>query len=179
MLKNTDSSYGLVTRLLHWLISITIIIMLIVGFTMTSMPPSDSKWELYGMHTATGVIVLFLVSLRLLWRFSNVQVKLPFDLPGWQKFASRITHYILYLFMFLMPVSGILMSRFGGHEINVFGFFTISALEKNMELAKFFHSLHVISAFCFTGLICLHIAAGLYHHFVRKDNVLMRMIRER
>ena len=178
MLKNTSSSYGLITRLFHWLISIMIIALLIVGFTMTSMETSANKWELYSMHKATGVIVLSLVSLRFLWRLANIQLDLPADLPSWQKLASRITHYLLYVFMFLMPISGVLMSILGGHEVNVFNLFTIPATaEKNVDLARFFWNIHGISAFTFAGLIGLHISAGLYHHFIRKDNILSRMIK--
>ncbi|MFK7968680.1 MAG: cytochrome b [Rickettsiaceae bacterium] len=177
MLKNTSSSYGLVSKLFHWFMSLIIISLLIVGFTMTSMESSDNKWELYFMHKATGVVVLSLVILRLLWRLINIQLDLPADLPSWQKLASRVTHYLLYIFMFLMPVSGVLMSILGGHEVNVFGLFTVpAATEKNTSLAHFFHDLHGISAFAFAGLIVLHISAGLYHHFIRKDSILKRMI---
>ena len=100
MLRNSSSSYGLVSKLFHWCVSLIIIGLLIVGFTMTSMEPSADKWELYSMHKATGVVVLSLVSLRFLWRLINVKLDLPADLPSWQKLASRVTHYLLYVFMF-------------------------------------------------------------------------------
>lgn len=177
MLKNTSSSYGLITRLFHWLISVAMITMIIVGFTMTSMAPSDDKWQLYGLHKASGVLVLALVFFRLLWRIINATVDLPSDLPGWQKLASNLTHYLLYMFMFLMPISGLLMASLGGHDINVFDLFTVSAFVKNIPVATFFHSIHVISAWGFSGLIALHICAGLYHHFIRRDNILVRMVR--
>lgn len=177
MLKNTVSSYGLISKLFHWLIGIAIIGLLVIGFTMVSILPSTDKWQLYAMHKATGVVVLFFVLLRFLWRFINIKLELPADLPLWQKLASKITHHLLYIFMFLMPVSGILMSRFGGHEINVFNLFIIPPLEKNITLARFFNNLHEVSAFLFAALIGLHISAGLYHHFIRKDNILSRMIK--
>lgn len=177
MLKNTLSSYGLITKLFHWFIGIAIVGLLVIGFIMVSMLPSADKWQLYSMHKATGVLVLFLVSLRVLWRWINVKLELPADLPLWQKLASKFTHSLLYLFMFLMPVSGILMSRFGGHEINIFNLFLIPPLEKKPVLASFFNNLHGVSAFVFAALIVLHISAGLYHHFVRKDNALIRMIK--
>lgn len=177
MIKNTKSSYGLITKLLHWVIGIGIIGMLVVGFIMTDMPPADEKWQLYFVHKSIGVTILGLVALRILWRFVNVQLDLPSDLPGWQKSASKITHFLLYVFMFLMPVSGVLMSRFGGHEINVFNLFTISALEKDPALSSLFSNMHGFSAIIFSLLIALHVCGGLYHHFVRRDNILIRMIK--
>lgn len=177
MLKNTSSSYGIVTILFHWCIGIAIIGLLIVGFIMTSMESSVNKWELYSTHKALGVTVLLFVVLRFLWRLINIELGLPADLPSWQKTASKITHYLLYVFMFLMPVSGVLMSRFGGHEVNVFNLFVIPPLEKNPDLAGFFNNLHGVSAVVFASLIGMHISAGLYHHFIRKDNILLRMIK--
>jgi cytochrome b561 len=144
---------------------------------MTLMNPSNDKWQLYFMHKSIGAIILSLVILRFLWRLINIRLDLPADLPVWQKLASKITHYLLYIFMFLMPVSGILMSCFGGYEVNVFNLFIIPSIEKNIGLASFFNNLHGISAFIFTGLITLHISAGFYHHFIRKDNILIRMIK--
>jgi cytochrome b561 len=177
MIKNTSDSYGLVAKVFHWLISLIIICLLTVGFTMTSMDPSDEKWQLYSGHKATGVIVLSLVILRFLWRLINTEVLLPASLPSWQKAAARATHYMLYFFMFMMPISGVMMCRFGGNDIDVFGMFTIHALEKNPDTAKLFWQFHTWAAIGFVALIALHILAGLYHHFIRKDRVLIRMIK--
>jgi cytochrome b561 len=76
-----------------------------------------------------------------------------------------------------MPVSGSLMSLLGGHDINFFNLFTIKSFMQNKEIAKIFWNIHVYSAFALTATLILHILAALYHHFIRKDNVLMRMIR--
>jgi cytochrome b561 len=66
MIKNTDNHYGIIAKLFHWLIAIAIISLITVGFIMSDMPPSPDKYELYGMHKASGVIVLMLVTLRVL-----------------------------------------------------------------------------------------------------------------
>lgn len=79
MLKNTSSSYGLIAKLFHWLMGLVIIGMLIVGFYMTSMDPSDDKWQLYFFHKSIGVIALVLVGLRLLWRVINTTLDLPVE----------------------------------------------------------------------------------------------------
>jgi len=177
MLKNTQDSYGLVARIFHWLMSIMIIILLTVGLIMTSMEPSDQKWEIYGMHKATGVVILFLACLRLLWRGINSAVTPPAGLNNLQMVGAKIVHYLLYICMFLMPISGIFMSLYGAHDIHVFGLFTIPAFEQNKELSGIFQFIHHTTAFILISLIVLHFAAAIYHHFIRKDNVLTRMIR--
>jgi len=178
MLKNTKSQYGLVARFFHWSMSPMMIGMLILGFVMTSLERSDFKFELYYWHKATGVFVLLLAFLRLLWRFMNTSLELPSSLPAWQKIASKITHFLLYASMFFMPCSGILMASLSGRDINVFNLFIIPAFfEKNLELASLCSDLHTVCAFTLCGLISLHIFAALYHHFVLKDNLLTRIIR--
>ncbi len=177
MLRNTENSYGFIAKLLHWIIALMILGLLMVGFIMESMEPSEQKWQLYGYHKATGFTIFILVTIRIVWRLINIEVLLPQDLPHWQVIVSKITHYLLYLFMFLMPFSGIMMSRLGGHNINVFDLFTIPAAAKNPELAGIFHKTHGLAAYGILAFILLHIGAALYHHFIRKDNVLMRMIR--
>ncbi|MCF8493895.1 MAG: cytochrome b [Rickettsiaceae bacterium] len=178
MLRNTENSYGLIARILHWVIAFSIIGLISVGFFMSSMEPSPEKFELYGMHKAFGVIVLSLVVLRIIWRLSN-KVVLPLaDLPNIMKLAAKLGHLLLYIFMLIMPISGVMMSRFGAHDIPVFGLFVIPGLEKNEELSTLFHTIHVTAIWGFIAMILMHIGAAFYHHFIRKDNVFVRIIKQ-
>lgn len=178
MLRNTENSYGLIARILHWVVAFSIIGLICVGFFMSSLESSPEKFELYGMHKAFGVTVLFLIVLRIIWRLSDKIVLPPSDLPHIMKLGAKSGHFLLYLFMLIMPISGVMMSRFGGYDIPVFGLFTISSLEKNKELATLSHTIHVTAIWGFIALIVLHIGAAFYHHFVRKDNVLIRMLKQ-
>lgn len=177
MLKNTETSYGTITKLFHWLSALMICSLIIVGFIMSSMQPSPEKFQLYYMHKANGVILLILIILRIIWRLNNKQVKLPSDLSLFVKTCAILTHYLQYVFMLLMPISGILMSTLSGKEIPVFGIFTVPAFEKNSQLAGIFYKIHVTAVSFFIALIIIHILAALYHHFIRKDEVLIRMIK--
>ena len=175
MLKNIENSYGLVAKLFHWLVGLMIIIMLIVGFTMVNMEDSAQKWQIYPLHKATGMAVLFLVSLRLLWRLINVSVLQLNDLPQWQKKAANLNINLLYIFMFIMPLSGFLMSTLSGRDIDIYGLFKIPFFMQDKALANIFNNIHDYSAFILVALIILHIMVSIYHHFIRKDNVFRRM----
>ena len=178
MIKNTENTYGSIAKIFHWLIALAILSLISVGFFMESMEPSPEKWELYGMHKASGVMVLGLVILRILWRFSGKVVQPPANLPNILKLGAHAGHFMLYVFMLSMPISGILMSYFGGHDVSVFGLFTIqAATEKSFSLAGIFHQTHTLGIWAFIAIIVMHIGAALYHHFIRRDNVLMRMIK--
>jgi cytochrome b561 len=177
MLKNTENSFGSVTRVIHWVMSVLIITMLTVGFTMVNMEPSDLKWQIYAAHKACGLVVLFLAILRVLWIFTNPQVEVSFELPSWQRLSARFNHNLIYILLILMPASGALMTLTGGHDIDFFGVFTVKSFMENKEYSKIFWNVHVGCAFLLIASSIVHIAAALYHHFIRKDNVLMRMIR--
>ena len=178
MLKNTENSYGSIAKILHWVISFSIIGLIAVGFFMSSMDPAPEKFKLYGIHKAFGVTIFMLIILRILWRFTNKTVQAAEGVPPILQLAAKAGHLLLYIFMLTMPISGVMMSRFGGHDISVFNLFTIPAVaEKNMEIAGFFHSTHGYAAWGFVIVITTHILAALYHHFVRRDNTLIRMVK--
>lgn len=177
MLKNTQDNYGLITKIFHWLLALAIVSLLTVGIIMSSMPSSPEKFELYGMHKASGVMVLILVILRILWKFSNKAVQPPISLPNSLNIAASIGHFILYLFMLLMPISGILMSHFSGRNIPVFELFTIpAAIEQDLQISGLFHQVHVLGVWAFIAMIVIHISAALYHHFILRNNILRKML---
>ena len=176
MCKNTSSTYGGVSRIFHWVVGLMIIILLCVGFYMTGLEPSDQKWEIYGLHKATGVMVLALVALRFGWRLINIIPDLPKTIPNWQAIGYKFGMKIMYVFMFLMPASGILMSLYSARDIPVYGMFTIKSFELNKELATIFHTIHEYSGIALACIIGFHTLMALYHHFFVKDRLLMRII---
>lgn len=177
MLKNTENSYGIISRTLHWLMSGIVIIMIIAGFTMVNLEPSSLKWQIYNTHKATGLVVLFLGILRILWIFTNTQVEVPFELPRWQRVLARLNHNLIYILLIIMPTSGALMTLTGGHDIDFFGLLTIKSFAENKEYSTVFWNIHALSAFLLVASSLVHIAAALYHHYICKDSVLMRMIK--
>ncbi len=178
MLSNTKNSYGLISKFFHWIIAFSIFGLMTVGFKMADMMPSTEKYELYGMHKAFGTVIFILIILRLIWKFSDKAVEPPKNFPPILTFLAKSGHFLLYVFMLSMPISGILMSYFSGHNVPVFNIFTIpAAASTSSQLAGIFHDIHTIGVLAFIAVIVLHITAALYHHFIRRDGVFMRMIK--
>jgi cytochrome b561 len=138
MLKNTLQSYGLIARLLHWTMAILILGMIGMGYVLIQMPPSDLRSSLFGIHKATGLLILVLVSCRLLWRYHNVTPLTPNTIPPWQRSLAKLNIFTLYSLMFLVPVSGLGGALFGGYPLSFYGLFTIPSLTKNPKIASYF-----------------------------------------
>ena len=107
-------------------------------------------------HIGVGVLVLVLVALRLALRFGRGVPDLPAGMDGRERLAAYAGHAALYALMIGVPVMG-LLAWFGASE----------------DLAE----LHELGKPAFLLLIAGHVAAALWHQFVRKDGLLMRMKR--
>lgn len=175
-MKKTPVNWNKTAKILHWGIGFLFISLLIVGLLMGYLPNTPLKGDVYGLHKAFGVTILALVLFRLIWRLTHASPSLPKQMVKWQKVAAEANVALLYLLMVGVPLSGFIMSSFGGRPISYFGLFTIPPLMTSPHpLGKLAHSAHSILSYIIIGLLVLHILAALYHHFVLKDNVLKRM----
>lgn len=176
MLHNTRTTYGTLTRLLHWVMAVQFIIMFGLAYIMTSLPKSAFRYTLYDIHKATGLLLLVLAIVRIGWRFTNTQPDLSSVVARWQHLAAKSNVILLYCMMLLMPVTGILTSTLGGHDITFYHLFTIHPLGNNAGLSELFANAHEILSYIIIGAFSLHVAGALYHYYVIKDNVLQRML---
>lgn len=179
-IKNSDSSYGSVAKIFHWGMFLLILTLVVVGFYMHGLPadtPEQAtyKFGFYDLHKAFGILALILVALRLGWRLSNPVPKMPENMRKIELFSAHAMHVLLYVLMFAQPISGWLRSSYGGHAVEMFGLKIPALVGKDKAMEHFFHEAHEVLAFALITAFFLHVGAGLYHHFVRKDDVLRRM----
>ncbi len=163
----TTQKYSLATRIFHWLGAVLLLVVWVL---------SDIGDDYIDLHKAVGVSFLIWTVLRILNRFIS-KAPAPVPMPKWQTAASHLTHLALYLAMLAMPISGLLMSMYGGRSTSVFGLFEIAPMvSPDRGMARFFNEVH--EDVIFVGLIALivaHVGAALYHQFVMKDNLIARM----
>ena len=81
----------------------------------------------YNVHKNVGLLIFVLAIIRLAWRWSNPVPELPADLPQWQATAARVTHTLLYILLFTMPITGFLYTSLGGFPVPVLRCSTTSA----------------------------------------------------
>lgn len=163
MLKNTPTTYGVLAKFFHWLMAGLIIGMFMVAYTMINIPSSHFSDFLYRLHKATGLLLFSLVILRLLWRFINIEPKLPPSIPHWQRQLAQLNIVALYVLMLAMPLTGFLMSTLGNHTISFYGIFTVSPLANNPVASNFFGQAHKILAYLLIASFTLHVIGAFYH----------------
>lgn len=176
MLTNSRFEYGSMAKVFHWGMAL-IMIMLFAGmYYAEELPRSELKSTIYMFHKSTGILMFAFVVLRLTWRLTQEEPELPKDMNVLQLFFARLNIILLYGLMFGMPISGYLMAAFGKHPVTLYGLLQLPSFEHSRDLSHFFHNLHIIQANVVFWLFWLHVAAALYHHFVRKDDTLSRML---
>ena len=175
--RNTQDQYGATAKGFHAVVALLILTMLAVGLIMVRMDPSPQMFKIFALHKSVGITVLALATLRLLWRLSNAA---PLSLPShaqWERTLAHIIHALLYVSMFLMPMTGWLGSSAKGYTVSVFGLFTLPTLvEKNRDLAKVMWTIHEYAAYTLIAMIGLHVAGALKHHLIDHDETLWRMV---
>lgn len=165
----------------HWVLAVAIITAFGVGLYVSGLPFSPRKLQLINWHKWAGVTILVLSAARLLWRLAHRPPALPSaiqrTMPGWQRAAYHAVHHLLYLMFFVVPLAGWAYSSAKGFPVVWFGVLPLpDLLPKDEALAKVLRQVHELSAFGLIGLVLLHVAAALKHHFVDRDGLLQRMV---
>jgi cytochrome b561 len=121
--------------------------------------------------------VLMLAILRLLWRLTHQPPQLPSGMTVLERNLARATHLAFYLLLFVMPITGWMMSSAKNYSVSWFGLFTWPDLiGKNEAAFNLLHSTHEILSDILFAVAVLHILAALKHHFWNRDDVLLRML---
>ncbi len=170
-------AYTVSARILHWVTAVLVLSMIPFGLLMVRMKEGPTQDLLFNLHRSIGAILLPIVLIRLIYRIKNPPLPLPPDVPMLQRGAAHATHWLLYLLLIVQPIVGWIATSAYGAIISVFLLFDLPAIwSKNEALAEKLFALHQFIGFAMAALICAHIGAALFHHFIYRDRVLMRMI---
>ncbi|SEQ12552.1 cytochrome b561 [Pseudomonas sp. NFACC02] len=171
------SHFAPLARALHWLMALMVIAMLFIGAGMVASISERHEW-LLNLHKPLGIAILVLVIVRLIVRFSTQQPPLPADLPAWQALAAKLSHYLLYALMLAMPLIGWAMISAAGDPVMLSSSVRLpSIVAAHAETFAFLRTAHRYLAYLFFLTILMHLAAALFHGWVRRDEVLDSMLR--
>lgn len=173
-------SYTGTAMALHWLVALLIFATIPLGLTMVELPLSPTKLKLYSYHKWIGVTVFLLAAARLAWRATHPAPPPPPGTPAWQRTAANVTHGLLYVLLFAVPISGWLMSSALGFQTVYLGVVPLpDLLPKDKALGEALKFVHRFLNYTLAALLLLHIGAALKHHLLDRDDVLRRMLPSR
>jgi cytochrome b561 len=167
--------YSAVAIALHWLLAATLAAGFCVGIFMSELATSPLKLRLYTWHKWVGITILALSALRLAWRLTHAP---PPDvaMPAWQRSVARLTHRAMYGLFFAVPLAGWAYSSAAGFPVVLFGVLALpDFVPSDKALAEAMKPVHGALAFALAGLVLVHVAAAIKHHFVDRDGLLGRM----
>ena len=172
------TTYPPLARTLHWVTAVCVVTAICLGIAMLQAPSGPVQNTLFDLHRSFGALILVLAVARWANRLGGgTPPTYPVE-PRWQRLAARGVHDLLYLLLLVLPLLGWLGTSAYGAPITVFWLFELPPLVgKDEGLAEKILPVHATLGLVMAGLVVLHVAAALHHHFVRRDRVLLRMWR--
>ena len=176
-IRNTTVRWGALSQLFHWVIVALIITQFVLISIEQDLPLGLHKLVVLARHKSVGITILGLALLRVVWRFMNPTPGLPNTLKPYERVLAKVTHVGLYVLLFVMPLTGWMMSSARNFPVSWFNLVQLPDLVgANRSLYEALHTTHAILAWLLVAVATLHVLAALKHHFVLKDDTLRRML---
>jgi len=170
-------TYSTTARVLHWTTAALVLVMIPIGLIMANFSLGPTGDVLYDIHRSIGATLIPVVLVRLAYRLAHPPPPLPDDIPAVQQLAAHLTHWMLYMLLIVQAFVGWIATSAYRAPINVFWLFELPPIwPVDQPYSEKMFALHRGLGIALALLICMHIGAALFHHFVRKDDVLMRMV---
>lgn len=170
--------YTVTAMFLHWLVAALVISGFALGVTMTDIPGlTPTKLRYFSWHKWIGITVLGLACLRLLWRLSHPAPPYPRAMQGWQHRLANLVHFLLYVLIFTVPLSGYFYSLAAGVSVMYLGIVPLPVLiDPNPEWKLILKQVHYwLNVTLLVGFF-LHVAGVLKHALIDRDGMLKRML---
>jgi cytochrome b561 len=178
MVIRAQNRYTRTAIVLHWLVLVLLVAQYIVGWTMPHIGRNTPVTTLISLHFSIGVLILGVIVVRLIWRIIHGEPAPEAGVPLWQVRSARVVHGLLYLLLVVVPLLGWLNASYRGMPITFFELVRVPQLIGAHAAGwAWTGDTHVLVAeYAILPLVGLHIAAALYHYFIRRDRVLQRML---
>jgi cytochrome b561 len=180
MLRNSKESFGLISILFHWIIGLIFIGQIALGYLMVRVSDFTLQFNLYQWHKSFGFLILGLSVLRLLWKSANLRPRDPATLSPLERVAAHGAHVILYLSLFVVPLTGWAIASSSPLRIPTFMFDLVVIPSLPLAISDsaeaFWSASHAWLAYLSAAVAMLHILAALHHHFWKRDTILLRML---
>jgi cytochrome b561 len=185
MASAVRSRYSKIAIAFHWVIAVLLIVNLVVGLwvldpLVNSPDPATKRlgFTVIQLHKSVGLTVLVLAIARLAWRLMNPPPPYPDHMTRAEIVLAKLSHWGFYVLMLALPLSGWAMVSTSKIQFPIlyFGLFQVPMLPISKAWGELLDQSHLILGWITLALIVLHVAAALKHHYLDRDDVLVRML---
>jgi cytochrome b561 len=167
-------SYGRGAVAFHWIVAVLVVWVGILGLLHDSWPKRSHVFWI-NIHALCGLVLWLLVIARYGWRLAHPAPGLPAHMGAGYRRLSQAAHLGLYALLFVTPIIGIVTFIWHGRVLNL-GLFAVNfGVRSDRAVFEPTEDLHGYLAYALFALAAVHIAAALWHHFVKRDGLLRRM----
>ena len=169
--ETTPKRYHPVHVILHWLVAAFTFYLLYLGLFVFPSTPNSQEVQSLGTHKIVGILLGLVVIVRLVTRYVFKRPNAADAGHPLLNFGARAVHFLLYLGIFTMMITGDSLDK-------AYGLTNILAGNGTMPENLFVYpqrAVHGYLGYVMTGLVVLHIGAAFYHQFIRRDNLISRM----
>jgi cytochrome b561 len=178
MKGNTEHSWGIVSRGLHWLMAVLVGAQLTLGWIGHEMENSPAKITWMTGHKSLGLTLLVLLLIRWLWRLSQPVPALPPGSTAFERLGARAAHWAFYLLLLGLAVSGWIIADTS--RIPWEFWWTVplpDIIGTDRTLHEVAEEAHETVVWCLVTLLTLHVLASAWHQWIRRDDLMRRMWR--
>jgi len=168
--------YGRTAKALHWLVFALVTAQFIVAIAMPEIGRGTKPDTLINLHMSLGFTILAVIVVRWLWRLGHPVPLVTADVPLWEQTSARVTHALFYVLLVVNPFLGWANASARDWDIVMFGRALPHLVAAKSPVGRLAGDVHMWLAWSLLALITFHVAAALYHYFVRHDGVLQRML---
>ncbi|RBP04170.1 cytochrome b561 [Roseiarcus fermentans] len=166
--------YGSGAVAFHWTVAALIVFLGGLGLLFDDIPKEARPFWI-NVHVCVGLVYFLLVIARILWRATHTAPDLPPEVGAFSRITSVAVHHLLYVLMLLIPIVGVVARVWHGRPFD-YGLFQLNVgVASNPAVYRPAETVHQLLAYALFALAGAHIAGALYHHFVRRDGLLLRM----
>ena len=171
------TAYSATAKALHWLVAALLAAQYVTAWLLPHIGRHTPPSAVIDLHFSLGVVILLVMLVRLAYRLLHPVALEAGDAAPWERLLARTTHWLIYLILIVSPVLGWLSASAHRLPVSVFGLVTLPDLvAPGTGWAHEAGDIHGTAMWALLWLLGLHAAAALYHHLVRRDGTLRRML---
>lgn len=171
-------TYSATAKAMHWLVVVLVAIQFATAWLLPHIGRNTAPSTVINLHFSFGILILAVMTVRFVHRLTHPVPLEAKDARPVEQFLAKSAHHLFYLILLIGPVLGWASASSHSLPVTVFGIVTLPPIaQPGAGWANLAGDIHSTAMWTLLWLIGAHAAAALYHHLIRHDGTLRRMLR--